>query len=204
MTSLIEEHTADLLRQTLPVWRQQIEFVRGQANETTMALLTSFMAVADELVQAALNSKDVSEDVSAHLSTLVNDVQFLKNQGLSQQEEQRLRSARLEETVRQVFDKLIDLTTKSARLSEFHDRIQLNIEQIFLSLQNEDRLSQILQHVSEDMARLEMACQGEEDKAALDPALWMARLKESYTTAEEHAIHEGRSPKSESSCVDYF
>ncbi|MFN4266768.1 MAG: hypothetical protein ACK4F8_13590 [Aquabacterium sp.] len=204
MTTPIEDSTASLLKQVFPIWRQQIEFVRVQATETTMALLTSFMAVADELVKAALNSKDVSQDVSNRLTVLVKEVENLKLQGLTQVEEQKQRTARLEETVRDVFSSLVELTSKSAELSEFHDQIQANIEQIFLSLQNEDRLSQILQHVCDDMMRMEHACHGETSLSELKAETWLAHLKKTYTTAEEHAIHEGRSPRSESSSVDYF
>lgn len=204
MTTRIEERTASLLKQVFPIWRQQIEFVRVQANETTMALLTSFMAVADELVKAALNSKDVSQDVSNRLNDLVKEVEHLRQQGLTLAEEQKQRTARLEETVREVFSSLVELTSQSEELSEFHSRIETNIEQIFLSLQNEDRLSQILQHVCEDMMRMEHACHGETSLHDLKPESWLAHLKATYTTAEEHAIHEGRNPHSESSSVDFF
>lgn len=204
MTHLHEERTAELAKQVFPIWRQQIEFVRVQATETTMALLTSFMAVADELVKAALNSKDMSAGVSDRLNSLIKEVEHLKQQGLPQLEEQRQRTARLEETVKEVFSSLMELTSNSAQLSAFHDRIQANIEQIFMSLQNEDRLSQILQHVIDDMQRMEQACHGASTSEDLSPEHWLMALKKTYTTAEEHAIHEGRSPRSESSSVDFF
>jgi len=204
MTTPIEHSTASLLKQVLPLWRQQIEFVRIQANETTMALLTSFMAVADDLVQAALNSKDFSQDVANRISVLMKEVDSLKLKGLTQAEEQKLRSACLEETVRDVFSSLVELTSNSKELSDFHDQIQVNIEQIFLSLQNEDRLSQIMQHVHNDMLRMENACQGDASLNELQVDKWLAQMKESYTTAEQHAIHEGRPPQSERSSIDYF
>lgn len=199
-----EERTAELAKQVFPIWRQQIEFVRVQATETTMALLTSFMAVADELVKAALNTKDMSAGVSDRLNSLIKEVEQLKRQGLPQVEEQRQRTARLEETVKEVFSSLMELTSNSAQLSAFHDRIQANIEQIFMSLQNEDRLSQILQHVIDDMQRMEQACHGDSTPEGMSPEHWLTALKKTYTTAEEHAIHEGRSPRSESSSVDFF
>lgn len=196
------QHSA--LIQVLPIWRQQIEFVRVQASSTTMDLLGSFMSVADELVKAALNSREAGEEVSARLNALVGEVDKLRKHTHQAAGGSPRNHDELEETVRHVFNGLLDLASSSQALANVRQQVQANVDQIFLALQNEDRLSQILQHITQDMQRMEEALQRGDTSDDMLPENWLARLKRTYTTAEEHATHEGRPVTTLDSSVDFF
>ncbi len=191
------------LLQVLPIWRQHIEFVREQASSTTMDLLASFMSVADELVKAALNSREAGEEVSTRLNALVGEVDKLRKHHFTGGTHPR-NNDELEETVRHVFNGLLDLASSSQALANVRQQVQANVDQIFLALQNEDRLSQILQHITQDMQRMEEALHRGDASDDMLPENWLAKLKRTYTTAEEHAIHEGRAVTTLDSSVDFF
>lgn len=192
------------LIQVLPIWRQQIEFVRQQASSTTMDLLGSFMSVADELIKAALDSREAGEEVSARLNALFGEVEKLRKHTHPPAGNTDRNPDELEETVRHVFNGLLDLASSSQALSNVREQIQANVDQIFLALQNEDRLSQILQHITQDIQRMEEALQRRDNSDVMSPANWLARLKQTYTTAEEHATHDGRPITTLDSSVDFF
>jgi methyl-accepting chemotaxis protein len=79
--------------------------------------------------------------------------------------------------------------------------IQGEISDVLVSLQFQDRVSQILGHVQDDMGKLEgRLAQFERDTAAgaaargatLDDAsTWLGELARTYTTLEQHAAHRG-------------
>jgi methyl-accepting chemotaxis protein len=69
------------------------------------------------------------------------------------------------------------------------------IQDVLVNLQFQDRVSQILSHIIADMQRLE-AMLNEAVQAPAgqlppkpDTRQWLADLKRSYTTHEQHALH---------------
>ena len=59
--------------------------------------------------------------------------------------------------------------------------VATDIERVFVGLQSQDRLSQMLQSVTDDMNRYSDWLHGAEDPAAQHPSAWLARLEETYT-----------------------
>ncbi len=80
--------------------------------------------------------------------------------------------------------------------------IQGEIAEVLVALQFQDRVSQILGHVQDDMGKLEgRLAQHESDAAAGAPArgarladasTWLGELARTYTTAEQHTAHGGQ------------
>lgn len=79
--------------------------------------------------------------------------------------------------------------------------IKHNIDEVLIALQFQDRVSQILAHVTGDMRKL-----GEKVGTEVpDPSQWLAQLERTYTTLEQVQVHRGgrtRSPAK--STVTFF
>lgn len=86
----------------------------------------------------------------------------------------------------QLFEASEILTTESNHVRE-------EIEQVLMSLQYQDRMRQILEHVITDMKKLlgEIA-HHKTDLASLDIERWLAEVERTYTTLEQVAAHRNR------------
>lgn len=79
--------------------------------------------------------------------------------------------------------------------------IQGEIANVLVGLQFQDRTSQVLGHVRDDIKKLgrklddasEQVAAGQTPEA-LDPDAWLSELTSTYTMAEQHALHDGANP----------
>ncbi len=84
-----------------------------------------------------------------------------------------------------------DLADTANTLRRQHQGIQQEVAESLVSLQFQDRIGQMLGHVRQDMERLERhLTTGPEHLDAQD---WLDNLASTYTTAEQHAVHGGKS-----------
>ena len=68
--------------------------------------------------------------------------------------------------------------------------VRQEIDQVLIAVQAQDRISQMLGHVHDDMDRLrEWMGTAPHQRAHQSPPLWLDALQASYTTPEEHAAH---------------
>lgn len=90
--------------------------------------------------------------------------------------------------------------------------IRAEIDDVLVSLQFQDRVSQILSHVCADLEKLQ-ACLEErrvraiegQAPAALDADAWLDQLNSTYTTTEQRSIHTGRqAAASQASEITFF
>ena len=73
------------------------------------------------------------------------------------------------------------------------DGIREEVTEVLVSLQFQDRVSQILSHVQKDMEKLErQVTAAQQGGQGLDAAQWLEQLARTYTTAEQHVVHSGR------------
>ena len=110
------------------------------------------------------------------------------------------------------FDRVGSAMTQAARaLEEDSAAVQARIEGVLVQLQFQDRVSQILEAVRADMARL--AAQVAEDEARLgggrvpapiDVAAWIATLERTYTTLEQHVRRADANPASAGGDITFF
>ena len=110
------------------------------------------------------------------------------------------------------FDQVGNAMAQAARaLEEDSTAVQSRIEGVLVQLQFQDRVSQILEAVRTDMARL--AAQVAEDEARLaggrvpapiDVAAWIAALERTYTTLEQHARRADANPAPAGGDITFF
>ncbi len=93
---------------------------------------------------------------------------------------------------------VLDLENSAVRLEQEALRIRGNVEASLVHLQFQDRVDQILAHVASSIAALPEALAGVRcgyestgKLPLLDFSPLLAAIEASYTTAEEHALHQG-------------
>ncbi|MFL9924402.1 chemotaxis protein [Herbaspirillum lusitanum] len=109
----------------------------------------------------------------------------------------------IDQVVSDFRESALKLSGKVDQLQEENREVDQEICQILVSLQFQDRISQILDHVQSDISKLHEALDGGH---SLPPrAQWLADLEQTYTTHEQRQMHSGRqsAPVLHSS-VDFF
>ena len=101
----------------------------------------------------------------------------------------------------------------SLSLGNESERVAGEIDEVLVSLQFQDRVSQVLGQLGAAMTRLEQRLrQAEADVAAgrpagsIDTGAWMAEMAAAYTTPEQHSLHSGagRSDGPDSAGITFF
>jgi methyl-accepting chemotaxis protein len=82
-------------------------------------------------------------------------------------------------------------------------QIREEIQTLVVELQFQDRMSQILQQVTNDMKKLEGLMKEAGASFSPDVAAWLADMKSSYATAEQRQNHDGTATQS-SEAVTFF
>lgn len=121
-----------------------------------------------------------------------------------------------ETTVHEVLDRFrgaaAGLTESAAILQRESYGIRDEIADVLVSLQFQDRVSQILSHVTQDLGKLEgLLARFDADRSegrlagSLDASAWLGDLAQTYTTAEQRILHEGgRSDSPRESEITFF
>ena len=95
------------------------------------------------------------------------------------------------------------LSNASETLRQEGHAIGLEVAEVLVALQFQDRVSQVLQHVNNDLLKLQQNIQESEENhryggvtASIDAAQWLEDLSRTYTMPEQHAVHHGENPSS--------
>lgn len=200
-----DDRLAEITRGVIPIWRQQIEQCLRASSSTVVDLLVSFFAVADELIQAIGRSEHLNKDLSSQLDGILKEIEGLRAKATLAGKDGVLSHQILHESVGSVFHSLVELTSASQELCDLNGNVRQNLDQILVALQHEDRMSQILTHVCEDMRKLE-AHVASDTSALPDIHGWLDALKATYSTPEEHAVHggDGASEPAPAAGIDFF
>lgn len=163
-----------------------------------------FAVVADEVRQlsklSARTGDEIREKVGAIAENVKGVVAIAHN--LSAKEHELLSEA--ETTVSgtlQEFERRAGAL--EARIGELRDagtEVVAAIEKVLVDLQFQDRTSQILTHVGEDVQRF-VEVLGQD--GIPDPEEWLRRLEATYTTAEQQGAQGGAKP-AEASTIEFF
>jgi len=100
------------------------------------------------------------------------------------------------------------LTASSSILNEASMGIRDEISDVLVSLQFQDRVSQILSHIRDDIRKFEAhvnECLNTGQCAPIDAEAWLDELSKTYTTTEQREMHSGASAsQSNSSEITFF
>lgn len=101
---------------------------------------------------------------------------------------------------------------QSNTLREQSEAVGAEISDVLVALQFQDRVSQMLSHIRNDLNKLEQRLLDRRTQAAqgaalkpIDTKAWLDELARTYTTAEQLAVHHGKTPTSAaSSDITFF
>jgi len=190
--------------------------VAGIANQTNLLALNAaieaaragdsgrgFAVVADEVRALSTKSGETGaqiteriEQVNATLQSTLQQTQLFANQDAKILKES-------EETIQQVIENYNvqsqEIIQSSLSLENGSEAVGQDIDNVLVSLQFQDRVGQMLDHVISDMKKLCSIVEGDmedlqngKDLTILDGDEWIESLKKTYTSLEQVAIHEGK------------
>jgi len=188
---------------------ESVSYIAGQTNLLALNAAIEaarageagrgFAVVADEVRKLSMQSNDTGKNISSAVEQIVGQLEgtALRAQQLGQDEKRLMDDAAASvseviQTYQQITHALKD---SQQQLASSGGQVRDEIQDVLVNLQFQDRVSQILSHIIADMQRLE----GQLTEAVQAPAghlpqppdtrQWLADLKRSYTTHEQHSLH---------------
>lgn len=162
-----------------------------------------FAVVADEVRTLSAKSGDTGRDIGQKIEAITNAIQATidaaQNLVVSDEANLRLLNASVEDVTGKLGDEINILHESGQRLHHMSCEIENNISQIVISLQFQDRVSQILHHIETDMQ--DVAHHVNTDMASFDEQNWQQQFEKRFTTAEEI---KGKVSKTTTSDVTFF
>jgi len=189
--------------------------VSALANQTNLVALNAaieaawvgeagrgFAVIADEVRKLSILSGDTGKQITARVDGVthaIHDAVRIAEHYADQDARAMRDSERLIEGVLNVFRGAVGhLTEAATRFQHEGQAVQETVSGVIVSLQFQDRVSQILRQTMDDMARLEnlLAERSEggargEAAAPIDVAAWLDALSRTYTTLEQLDNHLG-------------
>lgn len=167
-----------------------------------------FMAVAQEVRTLAGNSREAGSRLARHVAVLqerLSAMQLEARRTEADDEELRLRTEQAARAlVSALLNGLSEATRATRNLHGVGRQLQGELERVLVGMQSQDRLSQMIGSVTDDMGRLVAHLHGARDPLAASPPEWLARLEASYTMDDQRSSHHGTTAIDQSSSVEFF
>lgn len=153
-----------------------------------------------------------NSDLAARLDRLDGTRQALAGMAQEVAADTRADHARQDGAVDLARHALLHLTREYARsagvareVRTLSRHIEQDLERLLMSMQFQDRLSQMLDNVAADMARFTEWMARNENASHADAMRWLAQLERSYTMEAQRAVHRGEPADSGSaSTIEFF
>lgn len=132
-------------------------------------------------------------DVVSNVSLAINNVEAISEEYKEKDAQMVINAEQVVENVVAKFGDATQAMTASAQAMQTQGQhIKSEIADVLVSLQFQDRVSQVLTHVQDDIYKLHdrITSNGE-----IDSDLWMDELSATYTTKEQHQIHRAKANK---------
>lgn len=153
-----------------------------------------FAVVADEVRKLSQRSAETGK----HMTERVNHIANVTKVALNTADRSAVQDKRILEisgdVVRDVLSHVQTLGDTAEQMRHHGNIIRSDIENLMVALQFQDRISQILQVVKDDMDKLSQLADNLHQSAVPTPDTWLAGLKDTYTMEEELRRHN-KSPQ---------
>ncbi|WP_062062296.1 methyl-accepting chemotaxis protein [Cellvibrio sp. OA-2007] len=189
--------------------------VAGIASQTNLLALNAaieaarageygrgFAVVADEVRTLSTRSGETGARIGRRIEQVNSTLQTTLDRTAEYAAEDNSRLVKSESSIAQVLEQFqhsSESILQSAQVLEHESAaVQASVEEVLVNLQFQDRVSQILGHVIDDMEKLVGAIADQETRLrhgepviAIDTGQWLRSLQKTYTTLEQVDVHRG-------------
>lgn len=171
-----------------------------------------FSIVADEVRTLSKLSSETGTKMSKQITTITGTIEKVLTTAEHAIVKESQNNQQSDKTIHQVLDSFQQITSGLSQSADVLRQescgIKTEIEDILVSLQFEDRVTQMLRHVTKNMDKLEdllitneTRYQQNETPLAINAQEWMQQLMAAYTTAEERSNQSGKNGANASDVV---
>ncbi|SES67005.1 methyl-accepting chemotaxis protein [Pseudomonas graminis] len=166
-----------------------------------------FAVVADAVRSLSSKSSETGQQMSAKVDIINNGITQLVHAASSSADQDSQSVAASENSIQVVLERFHNITgrlAESADLLKQESRgIGEEMTEVLVDLQFQDRVSQILSHVRDNMddlhGHLLQASEAPDQATSIDARQWLARMDATYATDEQRRTHRGETPVQQNS-----
>ena len=195
----------------LPLWGRHLATSRTQSEAAVTEMLSAFAEIGPHLDRAARQSHQITTALAQGDGGVTQLAQACENEltpllaGLDAPAAAAIQ--RVMTMIRQSVDALEQIAHPFEHETQMVSR---QVERMYVGFQYQDRISQMMTLLHEDIDRLQTVMrEPENDIQALAPATWLARLESQYAMAEQHEDHAANASSGNASAaggdeIDFF
>ena len=172
-----------------------------------------FAVVADAVRSLSSKSSETGQQMSAKVDIINSAISQLVQAASSGADQDQDSVAASESSIERVLESFKSVTGRLAESAEMLQQESFGIRdemtEVLVSLQFQDRVSQILTHVRDNIddlhAHLQQATQMPDQTVPIDARSWLARMEATYATDEQrHSHHGGAGAQQKSQEITFF
>jgi methyl-accepting chemotaxis protein len=160
-----------------------------------------FAVVADAVRSLSSKSSETGQQMSAKVDIINTAITQLVQAASSGADQDSNSVTTSENSIQRVLERFKNVTERLAESAEMLQQESFGIRdemtEVLVSLQFQDRVSQILTHVRDNIddlhAHLQQNTQTPEQAVPIDARSWLARMEATYATDEQRHTHHGSS-----------
>ncbi|QXI31171.1 chemotaxis protein [Pseudomonas vanderleydeniana] len=166
-----------------------------------------FAVVADAVRNLSSKSSETGQQMSAKVDIINNAITQLVQAASSSADEDSHSVVASEQSIQLVLERFQNITGRLADSADLLKQesygIRDEMTDVLVNLQFQDRVSQILSHVRDNINALHdhllQVSRAPDQVAAMDVKQWLARMESTYATDEQRRIHHGAAAAQQSS-----
>lgn len=190
--------------------------VAGIASQTNLLALNAaieaarageygrgFAVVADEVRTLSSRSGETGSRIGKRIQQANAALQKTLDRTTEYAEQDDERLTKSESSITEVLTQFQQSSERilhsAGALESESSHVQHSVEEVLVNLQFQDRVGQILSHVTEDMDKFSRAIKEQQQQLAADTPLalinvenWLANVRKTYTTLEQVDVHHGK------------
>ena len=166
-----------------------------------------FAVVADAVRSLSSKSSETGQQMSAKVDIINNAITQLVQAASSGADQDSHSVAESEQSIQHVLQRFQSITGRLAESADLLKQesygIRDEMTEMLVSLQFQDRVSQILTHVRDNIdslhTHLQQSSQSPDEAVAINAREWLARMESTYATDEQRRTHRGESAAQQNS-----